>query len=190
MITSNERQSVGNGYLSVGEFYGLSTDTKPTNTANGSTFFEMDTGKMYRYNFAAHTWTQTTHYGNLGGFGPAPSGGGSSGGGGVLECTIDENGTLNHTWQEIADAPSAVVRIPIYDDGDLVRVMWAPIVTCTISPALDEGFEYNVFICMFGEAENESITYELQGFKAIATSPTDYPVMDEGGSSGDDTQQA
>ena len=88
MITSNERQSVGNGYLSVGEFYGLSTDTKPTNTANGSTFFEMDTGKMYRYNFAAHTWTQTTHYGNTGGFGPAPSGGGSGGGVEVVNITF------------------------------------------------------------------------------------------------------
>lgn len=103
MITKeNERMSVGGGFLSVEEFYGLSTDTKPTNTANGSTFFEMDTGKMYRFNFSGTTWTETTHYGGDG-FGPAPSGGGS--GGGVLMIEQSEDiGSFNKTYREVKTA--------------------------------------------------------------------------------------
>jgi hypothetical protein len=99
-------------------------------------------------------------------------------GDGVLKCTVGEDEKLNHTWQEIADAPSAIVRIPIYDEDVLIGVMWAPIVVCTISPAsYSDGFEYNVFMCMFSQAEHENITYELQGFKGIAASPSDYPIM-------------
>jgi len=41
----------------VYEFRGLSTDTKPTNdfVGNGSTFLEMNTGKVYVYNAAETT---------------------------------------------------------------------------------------------------------------------------------------
>jgi hypothetical protein len=169
MITSNERQSVGNGYLSVGEFYGLSTDTKPTNTANGSTFFEMDTGKMYRYNFAAHTWTQTTHYGNTGGFGPAPSGGGS-GSGGVLVCHADEaTRALDHTWQEIVDAGFSVLLLP---GGDETMVAWFAV--------------YGV-VYPSGEAKWEVVYFSPDGpYTFFADSADAYPVAYNPGS-GDDS---
>lgn len=45
-------------------FTGLSSDTKPTrkykNTMiqNGSSFVEMDTGKVFMYNEAAHAWVE------------------------------------------------------------------------------------------------------------------------------------
>lgn len=37
---------------------GLSTDTKPTNVANGSGFYEMDTGKYYLWDEANETWRE------------------------------------------------------------------------------------------------------------------------------------
>lgn len=43
----------------LGVFYdcrGLSTDTKPTDVPNGSSFAEMDTGKGYMFDSATSTW--------------------------------------------------------------------------------------------------------------------------------------
>ena len=46
------------------ELYGLSTDTKPTETfngmplENGSFFYEMNTGKAYMYDAANVTWIE------------------------------------------------------------------------------------------------------------------------------------
>lgn len=50
------------------EFYGLSTDTKPTNlksvsstqveVPNGSVFYEMDTKKLYMYDADNNLWRQ------------------------------------------------------------------------------------------------------------------------------------
>lgn len=62
------------------ELYGsgdcLSTDTKPTTgIANGSTLYEMDTGKSYKYDADNVQWREM------------PSG---SGGGGVTFATADE----------------------------------------------------------------------------------------------------
>lgn len=149
MITKeNERMSVGGGFLSVEEFYGLSTDTKPTNTANGSTFFEMDTGKMYRFNYSGTTWTETTHYGSDG-FGPAPSGGGlpevsaedngkvltvvdgawapAAGGGssGVLVVTINPlTGAFDKTWKEIKESALAIGKYEIMRDEETHYETW------------------------------------------------------------------
>ena len=40
-------------------YYGLSTDTKPTNEGeNGSVWWEIDTGKCYIYNEANSTWVE------------------------------------------------------------------------------------------------------------------------------------
>lgn len=36
--------------------FGLSTDSKPTNVGNGSTFIEMNTGKIYFFDAAGSTW--------------------------------------------------------------------------------------------------------------------------------------
>ena len=38
------------------EYYGLSTDTKPSNIPNGSLFKEIDTGDEYRYSISDDTW--------------------------------------------------------------------------------------------------------------------------------------
>lgn len=40
------------------KFYGLSTDTKPTDCANGSKFFEIDTGKAYRFDEENSQWRE------------------------------------------------------------------------------------------------------------------------------------
>lgn len=42
----------------MNEYYGLSTDTKPTDESvpNGSTFYEMNTGTLYMFNADARTW--------------------------------------------------------------------------------------------------------------------------------------
>ena len=46
----------------IWEYTGLSTDTKPVYDAelrkipNGSTFFEMDTGDVYLFDFDTKTW--------------------------------------------------------------------------------------------------------------------------------------
>lgn len=42
------------------EYYGLSSDTKPTDASvpNASTFYEMNTGKLYMFNAAARTWLE------------------------------------------------------------------------------------------------------------------------------------
>jgi hypothetical protein len=41
------------------QYVGLSTDTKPTtNVANGSIFFEMNTGKIFMFNEAGDAWVE------------------------------------------------------------------------------------------------------------------------------------
>lgn len=41
------------------EFKGLSTDTKPTdNVPNGSTFYEMNTGKIFMFDEENETWIE------------------------------------------------------------------------------------------------------------------------------------
>lgn len=46
----------GNGYA---EFYGLSTDTKPTkDVRNGSVFYEMDTVKVFMFDEQNKTWLE------------------------------------------------------------------------------------------------------------------------------------
>ena len=46
------------GELSVCELRGLSTDEKPTNVDNGSTFIEIDTGKIYMYDLEHEQWKE------------------------------------------------------------------------------------------------------------------------------------
>lgn len=61
MITpENGAQYITNRYWRPKTFYGLSTDTKPTdNIVNGSVFIEMDTSTMYFFdqeNAEWHEW--------------------------------------------------------------------------------------------------------------------------------------
>ena len=40
--------------------YGLSTDTKPVNVCNGSSYLEMDTGKVYFFDEAGSLWREVS----------------------------------------------------------------------------------------------------------------------------------
>ena len=40
------------------DFYGLSTDTKPTGAPNASTFYEMDTKKLYMFDAQNGVWLE------------------------------------------------------------------------------------------------------------------------------------
>lgn len=43
----------------MAEFYGTSSDTKPTqDIVNGSAFLEVDTGKIYLFNESTSTWVE------------------------------------------------------------------------------------------------------------------------------------
>ena len=43
-------------YEGICHFFGLSTDTKPSNTVTGSDFYEIDTGKTYHFNEETSDW--------------------------------------------------------------------------------------------------------------------------------------
>lgn len=40
------------------DMIGLSTDTKPTDVANASTFYEMDTKKLFMFDAEHRTWIE------------------------------------------------------------------------------------------------------------------------------------
>ena len=53
MITRN---TIYTSTCCVSEMYGLSTDTKPTDVCNSSTFMEMDTGLVFIFDEENQTW--------------------------------------------------------------------------------------------------------------------------------------
>lgn len=63
MVTVIKSSTAGDG-STVLEMRGKSTDTKPTTAyigftvGNGSTFYEIDTGKLYMFDADAGTWTE------------------------------------------------------------------------------------------------------------------------------------
>lgn len=85
------------------EMVGLSTDTKPTGVSvgNGWSFIEMDTGKVFFYNAEDEEWLEFAGSG----------GGGGQGGSNVLVVNYDvTTQSLDKTWQQIFDAPFAVIK--------------------------------------------------------------------------------
>ena len=58
MITAKNSSVAGLGIAT--EYYGLSTDTKPSEVPNGSTFLEMNTGNVYIYDAANGAWLSLT----------------------------------------------------------------------------------------------------------------------------------
>lgn len=57
MVTSSEY--IKNGiYTGAESFYGLSTDTKPSNCGNGSSFIEMNTSKIYFFDATSGDWLE------------------------------------------------------------------------------------------------------------------------------------
>ncbi len=55
MITETGNYTVGR---IPSDFVGLSTDTKPTNAANASTFYEMDTKKVFMFDEQNKLWLE------------------------------------------------------------------------------------------------------------------------------------
>lgn len=55
MVSINYPYSDGTMYY---DLRGLSTDSKPTDVTNGSTFIEMDTGKKYLYDATGEQWRE------------------------------------------------------------------------------------------------------------------------------------
>ena len=45
-------------YANIKDFRGKSTDEKPTNCENGSTFYEMDTKKLFMYDGENTEWVE------------------------------------------------------------------------------------------------------------------------------------
>lgn len=59
MITNAESMTKVNGqYVKAETFYGLSTDSKPTTTGNGSCYIEIDTGKKYYFDAEGSAWNE------------------------------------------------------------------------------------------------------------------------------------
>ena len=82
-----------------------------------------------------------------------------SSGGGVLVCTKDENGMLDHTWQEIVDAGFSVLTLP---DGDETVLAWLA--------------TYGI-VYPSGVAKWELIYFNPDGgLEFLANSANDYPV--------------
>lgn len=49
----------------ISKFYGLSTDTKPTDCPNGSKFYEINTGKIYRFDKGSTLWVEQATSGSI-----------------------------------------------------------------------------------------------------------------------------
>lgn len=58
MVTNAKPQgySANVGFTGAFDLRGLSTDTKPTNVPNGSTFLEMDSGDVYIFDADNTQW--------------------------------------------------------------------------------------------------------------------------------------
>ena len=50
------RTPIVGGYST--EYRGLSTDSKPTNVENGAVFFEMDTSKVFMFDYDHQVWRE------------------------------------------------------------------------------------------------------------------------------------
>lgn len=55
MITKFESYGCG---CKTWDFYGLSTDAKPTDVGNASTFYEMDTKKLFMFDAQNGAWLE------------------------------------------------------------------------------------------------------------------------------------
>ena len=134
------------------ELVGLSTDTKPTGVSvgNGWSFIEMDTGKVFFYNAEDEEWLEF-----------AGSGGGGQGGSNVLVVNIDDNQTLDKTWQEMYDAEYCVLR---FRDDINKAVSYLSVLQIMISE--------NVFVVACFDPQNPQ-----QPVSFVATSANGYPAL-------------
>lgn len=51
-------KNYGDGGKCMSDLFGLSTDTKPLNVCNASTFYEMDTKKLYMFDEENKRWLE------------------------------------------------------------------------------------------------------------------------------------
>lgn len=184
MITKVDNiQSVGIGFKYPTEFFGLSTDTKPTDTANGSVFTEIDSGKKYMFDFAGGQWCEIPAAESGGGGLPEVSASDNGdvltvvegawakaapSGGGVLVCNLDtQTGALDKTWQELHDADFAVVKA---DTGSEQQNM--PVSGTGVS-----GDDYILICTSFTINDGEGAPFY---YTFIATSADGYPVAQMG----------
>ena len=92
---------------------------------------------------------------------------GESAGGGVLVCSLNgQTGALDHTYQEIADATFAIIKIPFLGG----TVTWM-----VLQSGPDSGNTYAV-----KALESDSFTL----VKFVADSPNGYPVIEMSGQGG------
>ena len=95
------------------EYYGLSTDTKPTEARNGDKFTEINTGKTFLYDETGEEWDEQ----------PA-SGGGGGGGGGSSDLST---ATLTITCGDSTAFNSVgIFGAIISEDEGAMKYQWYP----------------------------------------------------------------
>lgn len=113
----------------------------------------------------------------------ARNGGGGGSGGGVLVCSMDfTTGALDHTLQEILDAPFVVLKLETDSGGGTTVIAWNPLVFK--APWYDPEAQAPgalLYFAQYNTIDGENVTYDLVGIRAHATNPTDYPVMEMDG---------
>jgi len=176
MITPRDgAQSVNGGYMYPEKFFGLSTDTKPSGVANGSEFFEIDSGKSYTFDYAGGDWYEGVPD-------PGVGGGGGSGSDSMFVVTVttevvDEvlTATADKTLEETIAAYEAGshVLIHLVDYGTKYEVFpeydgdyFAWLVSYVSSASGDHGainlYSYEWYM----EGDAEVINIELFTFYA------------------------
>ena len=146
---------------------GLSTDTpKPTNAGNGWIFSEIDTGKIYIYDAENSTWREWSN------------GGGSGSGNFVIHLDMG-TGSLDKTWQEIADAYSTGKTVVMIND---MNEEGYRMITSAYVAAMTNSESASLNLIYVEVQNNQGVTtYQLSGMEFVADSPNDYPVMNMGG---------
>ena len=87
------------------EYFGLSTDTKPTQADNGDLLTEIDTGKKFRFDEQNGTWYEQPSGGSGGGSGGGDDGGsdGGSSGGDFIVTVMERSVYDEETEQSYTD---------------------------------------------------------------------------------------
>lgn len=131
----------------LSEIVGLSTDVKPTDKVegvpiqNGSTFFEMDTNKKYRFDIESKQWNLV-------------DGGGGGGSATLIDKTITANGTYNASDEGVDGYKKVVVDVDNSAHFSKIR--------CAISNGSTEVTPFYLYTSSDGEYDVylQASTYE------------------------------
>ena len=123
------------------------------NFVTGSAFENVTSGNKYKYSETSGDWILQ------------PSEGGT--GGGVLVCNVDDEDALDKTWQEIHDAPFAIVQVD------------TPIGTlkCPVTLVASSGDEYVILSAAITDSNVGEADVVVD--KYIASSANGYPVLQD-----------